>query len=271
MRKLLTLALATVVASTMAVSAFAATAPAANNAGDAGTAPSYVFQELGNVIDANKIIVGTSLAPAAAPTVGGTTINDIQVGLGNGLEVRTGAIPNNLALVGAQNSGATLKYAGFIPGLAVYGAYGSNSTSPANTGASTFAFGGAYEMAMNGFILNGNIQLSNYSATPVAGTTNTANATIISGAAYYPYTQNILLAGQIQSTSIGNATNGANAGSTSQFDMAAGVRLHKDSWVIDALVFLNRSTTTTPPAGAATTGGLFSMGAPVMVNVAYTF
>jgi len=268
MRKLSTLALATALASTMAVSAFAAPAPAA--AGDAGTTPSQVFQELGNVVDANTILIGTTLASAVAGgplTVGATTINNLTVGLGNNLEVRTGALPNG---IGAN--GATVKYAGFVPGLAIYGGFGSNSTSPANTGSSAWAIGAAYEMAMNGFLINGNAQLSGLSATPVAGTTNTNSLMDLSGAAYYPFTPNVLLAGQVSYSNNSIPTAGVAGGSTSNMNIAAGARLHKDNWVIDALVLLNNSGTTTPPApGVATTGGVFSMGAPILVNVSYIF
>ncbi len=267
MRKLSTLTLAAALASTMAVSAFAA--PAAPAAGDAGTEPSYVFQELGNVIDANKIILGTNVMGAAPlnGTLGATTINNISVGLGNGLEVRTGALPNG---IGAN--GATVKYAGFVPGLAIYGGFGTTSVSPANTGSSAWAIGAAYEMAMSGFIINGNAQLSGLSATPVAGTTNTNNLMDLSGAAYYPFTPNVLLAGQVSYSNNSSTLAGVAAGSISNMNIAAGARLHKDNWVIDALVLLNNSQTNTPPAPApAVTGGTFSMGAPILINVAYTF
>lgn len=268
MRKLLALGLGLALAASLTVSAFAG--------------PSHaIVQELGAVVPAGEVNVDLNVIPLnlngaiaglavnGTPavnnaTVGGAGISAVNVGLGNGFEVRTGALPglsSKLNLFAAN--GLTVKYAGFVPGLAVFAGYGSAGATPQGAGAATttsvMRFGGAYTAPVAGWILNANVELG--TNTPNAGAST--STTDLAVAALYPLTSNILVGGEYLNTSL--ATGGSTQ-SASGFGL--GGRVIAGNFTVDAILLANISTSVT---GAAQGGNVSQIGSPAMLTVNYKF
>lgn len=270
MRKLSILALAAVVAASFATAAFAGPSRA-------------VVQELGIVapegqvnadfgfIDLNVPTATVVTTGTATGTIGTTRIQSVNVGLGNGFEVRTGILPGLSGLVTGlpvtnTQSGVTVKYAGFVPGLAVYGAYGSNSTTAgpgaaaAATSTNAMRLGAAYTYtAVAPWLLNGNIEIGNN--TPNAGATT--STTDIAVAAFYPLNKNVLIGGEYLNSSFA-----ANATTVTASGFGLGGRVTAGNFTIDALLYTNISTSAT---GAVQNGNTTQMGNPALVRINYAF
>lgn len=272
MRKLLALGLGLALAASLTVSAFAAPTRA-------------IVQELGAVAPAGEVsinlnavnlnltraVTGTTVGGGTA-TIGGTAIDNITVGLGNGFEVRTGNLPGLLAesnLV-ATPMGVTVKYAGFYPGLAVYGAYGSNTAAQINTGVgattdtSATRFGAAYTTTISGFVVNGNVQFGSTSTGNAAG--NGHNVTEFGLAALYPLNANLLIGGEYLNS--GDTNNAAPASTTNVSGFALGGRVLLGHFTVDAVLLSNFTATQT---GVATNGTSTQIGNPALVRINYTF
>lgn len=284
MRKLLALGLGVTLAASLATSAFAG--------------PSHaIVQELGTVVSAGEVNVDFSVVPlslagslgagnqvgiagaAGAGTLGNATISSINAGLGNGFEVRAGVLPGlssnliapaaaPLGVILGATTGLTVKYAGFVPGLSIYGGLGNTSNialAPAagGTAATTSAtrFGAAYTTSLGGFIVNANVAFG--SNTPAGAGATSTNVTDIGVAALYPLNANLLIGGEYLNT---NAVNGANTVNAS--GLGLGARIIAGHFTVDALVYANVTETAT---GFNTNGNTSVVGYPVALNVNYAF
>lgn len=267
MRKLSTLAIATVVAASLATSAFAGPSRA-------------LIQEMGSVVPAGEVnidlgikgITGLVLpAPIGAVnvgsgngTVGAIGLDSVNVGLGNNFEVRTGNLPGISGLLTGAGQGVTVKYAGFVPGLAVYGGYGNTSNTAgaaapggAATTTSTMRIGAAYTMPVSSFILNGSVQIGNDTAV------TTSNVTEFTVAALYPLSKDILVGGEYLNSS---AVNGGTTIGASAFGLGGRATLGK--FTVDALLYTNATVTVT---GMQTNANTTQMGYPAMIRINYAF
>ncbi len=268
MRKLLALGLGLALAASLTVSAFAG--------------PSHaIVQELGAVVPAGEVNADFNVIPVnltaqagaaaflgsnvANGTIGGTTLTSVNVGLGNGFEVRTGSLPGlSSKLTGVSTAnGVTVKYAGFVPGLALFAGYGSTNSTPIIAGAATttsqLRFGGAYTAPVAGWLLNANVELG--TNTPNAGAST--STTDLAVAALYPLNANVLVGGEYLNTSL--ATGGS---TTSASGFGLGGRVIYGNFTVDAILLASISTSVT---GVAQGGSLTSIGSPAYLNINYKF
>ncbi len=255
-----------------------------------------IIQEMGSVVGAGEVNtdldwVSQTVSVASArdtrigdgnATAGGITLSSVNIGVTENLELRLGRLPGlrsfiTLPVGSGNNYGVTLKAGGFVPGLGIWGSYGSSALRDINSGnddsgdidSSSWRLGAAYTWA-GPLIINLSADIG--SDTAKAANVNTAGDTstvAFAGAALYPLRENLLVGLELHYATIDLDKAKAGIDKVDALVPALGARASVGNWTIDAIAALV-GTSLKPDASGTETATATVIGVPT-VRVNYKF
>jgi hypothetical protein len=256
-----------------------------------------IVQEMGSVIgdgvinvDLDWVSQTVSVASARDTTIGngnattgGITLSSVNIGLSENLELRLGRLPGlrsfiTLPVGSGNNYGLTLKGAGFVPGLGIWGSYGSSALRDINSGSSdagdiessSWRVGGAYTIASS-LVYNLSVDIGGDTAKAAnVNSSGDVTTTAVAAAALYPLKENLLVGLELHYAVIDLDKNkAAGIDKVDALVPALGARATAGNWTIDAIAALV-STSLKPDASGTETATATVIGVP-NVRINYQF